>query len=1057
LSFTVYKSSAGSGKTFTLVKEYLKLILPEPEKYRHILAITFTNKAANEMKERILFNLKELAKPPDKRNPKVNKDLLPKIVKETGLSEAQIIAKSDEALKLILHNYSDFAIGTIDSFSHRIIRTFAHDFGLPVNFNVELDSDELLETAVDLLLDKVGDDKELTDILVKFLESRMDDDKGWNIEGILLGFARVLLNETGMRHMEMLRDLKLTDFNRIIPEIYRQINAFENRIQAIASEGAELIETNDIPQSAFFQGEKGIGGYLGKLAKKRMESLNSDSYASRTVNEGKWTSGKASPEDKIKIERISERLIEIYQQINQERELHQSNYSFLKMLAKTIYPLAVLNQIDQTLTAFKKQNNIVHISEFNRRIAEIVLNEPVPFIYERLGERFNHVLIDEFQDTSQLQWSNLQPLIENSLASGYFNLVVGDGKQAIYRWRNGDVDQFTSLPGIPGSNTNRLLKDRERILRQNCKSYPLKENFRSRYEIIDFNNRFFSFLSQQYFSELGKVYDDPVQENSARKKGGYVNIEIIDHMEEESGYREKTLNRILERIRDLEHQNFQWQDIAILCRKNKDGNEIARFLLQNGIRVISSEALLLSHSPEVNFIIGVMKILDDPGNQILTAELITYLCLKDRLKNTGLHQMLLKITKGHPSADFFRILEDQHFSIDVSQLTGMPVFELAEELIRQFSLNTFADPYLQFFLDAVMKYSRKNSSSVSAFLDWWETKKEKLSVIIPEGLNAVRIMTVHKAKGLQFPVVIHPFAQDKKETARTFLWVEIPDDHLMGLKSAMIKSQKELLETDYRSQYEEEERKSLIDLVNILYVAMTRAEERLYVLTQPAPGTNSKTQSIPLFFNKFFKSNREWMEGKTEYEYGLPVGRETSDKDKLPGTATLSSFISNDWRKKIFIRARAPEVWDINDPEKKNHWGNLIHSVLSEITTRNDFDAVMDKISSSGMVDGNDKERLKDTICGILDNPETSHLFDKGVKVKREAEILLKNGNTLRPDRVILDGDTITLIDYKTGKPHEKHERQLRDYEAGLMEMGYKEVRKFLLYTTPEVHLLEIV
>ena len=429
------------------------------------------------MKQRVLFNLKELAKTSEKRDPKVSSVLLPILITETGLSETTIISKSAEALKLILHNYSDFAIGTIDSFSHRVIRTFAHDFGLPVNFNVELDSDELLETAVDLLLDRVGDDKELTGLLVKFLESRMDEDKGWNIDTALMDFARVLLNETGVRHLEKLKNLNLSDFDRIVSEIYRQINAFETKIQEIAGEGVKVIGNSGISPNTFFQGEKGIGGYFGKLAKKRMDSIGSDSYAFKTVTEDKWTAAKASSDDIGKIDGIKEKLTELYLQIRQERDLHQKKYLFLKLLAKTIYPLAVLSEIEQTLSAFKKQNNIVHISEFNRRIAGIVLNEPVPFIYERLGEKFNHVLIDEFQDTSQLQWNNLQPLIENSLASGYFNLVVGDGKQAIYRWRNGDVDQFTKLPAIPGSDSNQLLMDRERILNRKFHISSVEEKF----------------------------------------------------------------------------------------------------------------------------------------------------------------------------------------------------------------------------------------------------------------------------------------------------------------------------------------------------------------------------------------------------------------------------------------------------------------------------------------------------------------------------------------------------------------------------------------------------
>jgi ATP-dependent exoDNAse (exonuclease V) beta subunit len=937
-----------------------------------------------------------------------------------------------------------------------VIRTFAHDFGLPVNFNIELDNDELIETAVDLLLDKVGDDKELTDLLVKFLESRMDEDKSWNIDSTLMDFAGVLLNEDGMRHLEKLKDLKLADFDSIVSEIYRRVNSFENRIRTIAEEGVKLIAKNGIPTGAFFQGEKGIGGYFVKLSKNRMDLLGSDSYALKAVTEDKWTAGKAAPDETEKIDRIKERLAELYLQIRHERDIHQRKYLFLKLLSSTIYPLAVLNEIEKTLSAYKKQNNIVHISEFNRRISGIVLSEPVPFIYERIGEKFNHVLIDEFQDTSQLQWSNLQPLIENSLASGYSNLVAGDGKQAIYRWRNGDVDQFTELPAIPGSNSNRLLRDRERILTANFISHPLNKNFRSGSEIVGFNNRFFKFLSLEYHSGLGKVYDDPVQENDESKTGGYVNIEFIDHKAGTLSYRKETLNRILERIRELELQKFKWQDIAILCRKNRDGNDIARFLLQNGIEVISSEALLLSHSPEVNFIIGLMRMLNDRGNTILVAELITYLFRKGRLKEIGLHQILSKIDKKNPVKDFLKILEAQQFKIAFSQLSGMTVFELAEELIRQFSLNSVADPYLQFFLDAVMKFSRKNSTSTPAFLEWWETRRDKLSVIIPGGLNAVRIMSIHKAKGLQFPVVIYPFAQDKKNSSGTFLWVDIADNDLVGLKSAIIRSRKDLLETEYRSLYEEEERKSLIDLVNILYVAMTRAEERIYVLTQETPENSSRNPSIPLFFNNFFKSAGEWVEGKKEYEYGKPDEKEVKERVQLSGSSTLSSFISNHWQKKVFIRARAPEVWDMNDPQKKNRWGSMVHLVLSEITTINDLDKVIEKISSSGMIDEPDKVKLQATILDILNNPATRDLFAEGVKVKKEAEILLKDGNTLRPDRVILDGDKIALVDYKTGKPDKKHEMQLRDYENRLLEMGYKHIRKFLLYTAPEVRLTEI-
>jgi ATP-dependent exoDNAse (exonuclease V) beta subunit len=1056
LSFFVYKSSAGSGKTFTLVKEYLTLILPEPEKYRHILAITFTNKAANEMKERVLHNLEELSKPAEKRESKITRDLLPLLIRDTGLSENEIIQNSSQALKLILHNYSDFAIGTIDSFSHRIIRTFAHDFGLPVNFNIELDSDELIETSVNLLLDRVGDDPELTNLLVRFIESRMDDDKTWNIETILIDFARILFDESGMMRLEKLKSLKLEDFRRIAGEIRTGMNVFETKIRKIAKEASELIEKNDLPLSAFYQGDRGIGGYFGKLAGGQIDKITPNSYVTATIDEDKWTSSKASVTDKANIEAIKEKLKDFYLEIQRERGQHYQHYLFLNLVAKTIYPLAVLNEISLTLDAFKKQNNLVHISEFNRRIAGIVLSEPVPFIYERLGERFNHILVDEFQDTSRLQWNNLQPLMENSLASGYFNLVVGDGKQAIYRWRNGDVEQFTDLPDIPGSDLNRFLKERENILKSNYKPCLLKENFRSKFEIVDFNNRFFQFLSSRYPDQLGKVFEDPVQVADPGRNGGYVNIEFISRKDEEVSYKEKTLSCIMKRIQELLADGFSLKDIAILCRKRKDGNETARFLTQNGLKVVSSEALLLSNSPEVNFITGVMKILHDLEDPVLAARLVTYLCLAGKLKEKYLPSVLTSLDKKSPGRSFLEILPDNFPGINVTDLMGTPVYELTEELIRTFGLDSAADPYLQFFLEKVQYFTEKHSTSTTAFLDWWESKKEDLSIITPEGLDAVRIMTIHKAKGLEFPVVIFPFAHDKKDFSKTFLWVDVEDEDLPGLPSVILKPSKDILETKYNRYYEEEDRKSLVDLVNLLYVAMTRACTRLYMMTQPAPESNTETQSIQVFLTDFLKESGEWSDEKMVYESGQKVAITSQAKDEMASSSALTVFISADWHHKMIIRPRAPQIWDVGDPQKKNRWGNLIHYVLSGISAASDLDRVLDDIFHSGLIEDQEKDELRETIVSVITHPKTANFFADELVIRKESEILLKDGKTLRPDRVILEGDQITMIDYKTGRPDEKHKDQLRRYEEGLHELGYKTVRKFLLYTTPVIELIEV-
>jgi len=326
MTFTVYKSSAGSGKTFSLVKEYLKLILPEPDKFRHILAITFTNKVANEMKERVLSNLGELSKNGDERQKKVTEQLIPVLVKETGLDEITISAKAVIALEMILHNYSDFAICTIDSFSHRIIRTFARDFGLPLNFNVEIDSDELFQTAIDLLLDRVGEDAALTDLLVRFLETRMDEERSWNIDLQLMDFTKVLLGEEASQHLDKLKNLSLKDFNRIAAAIYSQIGSFESRIRLICKDAVDLIHNKNIPDTAFYYGNQGISKYFTNLAKDVYNNLEPNSRVRDTIEKDIWTSSKASVEEIRNINMIKGELKILYDRILQYSETGKSHY-----------------------------------------------------------------------------------------------------------------------------------------------------------------------------------------------------------------------------------------------------------------------------------------------------------------------------------------------------------------------------------------------------------------------------------------------------------------------------------------------------------------------------------------------------------------------------------------------------------------------------------------------------------------------------------------------------------------------------------------------------------
>ncbi len=1063
MSFTVYKSSAGSGKTFTLVKEYLCMVLQRPYSFRTILAITFTNKAANELKERVLLYLRELSSDASSENSSVKKFMLPILIKETGLDEAQIKGKAAITLSLILHNYSDFAIGTIDSFVHRIIKSFAYDLKLPLTFEVEMDDEEHLNRAIDILINKIGLDEDLTSILVNFTQLKISEESDWNIEKDLLKFSKTLINEDGRKGVEKIKDLSSDDFKEIARKTSRFNTEFKKKIVAIAKQATDLIHGNNISEKSFYYGTKGIGAYFKKLAKYLNEDFSPNTYVVKTIDEDIWWAKKADDSEINLIDSIKDELRSYYLQIAEILNEDLEKFHLYKIIHKQIYAVAVLNEIGKILEELKHQNNLIHISEFNKRVAEIVFNEPVPFIYERLGERYKNFLIDEFQDTSVLQWQNFIPLIDNSLAEGHFNMIVGDGKQAIYRFRSGEVEQFACLPEFYKAENLPLYKEREENIKRNFREEFLDQNYRSKKEIIKFNNAFFKVISSKLEPEYQNIYKDLEQKYDQDKSGGYVQIEMIADAKGEE-WTNQNLQKIRETIDEILSDEFTHKDITVLCRSNDEITSIANFLLEHNYPIITSESLVLSRSAEVNLMVSFFRYLVNPNEKIFKANILKFLVETESVKES-LEEVLEFVHPNNandenrlPEEDvFLDYLKSYDYQINQAQLLSLSVYDLAEELIRLFGFNAKPDPFIQFFLDAIMKSSANEHADIFSFIEWWDRNQGKESVIIPEGMDAIQILSIHKSKGLEFPVVIYPFANNNVRTTISNSWIDLEDDNLPQLHSFYLPlSKKETLKTAYSEVFIQESNKSLLDLLNVLYVVCTRPTERLYIITEH-PGTKkSENESVTKLIQYFLQQSSMYDEGLLKYSFGSRGERKKREMEVQDQKLELEIMISENWRNKILMSTNAPDVWDLENPEKNKEWGNLIHLILSKINIKHDAEMVISHFLESGIIRKDDENEVSAVIHKLLNHEVAGSFFKEGIKAKNEAEILLPDGHLFRPDRIIFEENDLIIIDYKTGKLENKHKHQISGYAKSLADMGYENIRKVLIYINEDVQVMEL-
>ena len=1023
-AFKIYNASAGSGKTHTLTKEYLKIILKNQKAYKKILAITFTNKAVAEMKTRILSSLFEFSK--DDVNVKYLA-LFNSLLKELEIDKPELQKKAKSTLKDILHNYAFFDISTIDKFTHRLIRTFAKDLKIPQNFDVVLDTNLLIDEAVSKLVNKAGSDEKLTKVLIDFALDKTDGNKSWDVSYDLTKTSALLFKENNLEPLGKLQKKNITAFLNLHVNLKEKIKALEKDITTNANSILQLIDTNSLSFSDF------KSGYFPKLIDKIAKGIiKFDSNVKWIQNfDTNPLYAKSCDEDvKNILDGLHAEFNTLFNQILEK----VTRLKMLHNIYKNVVPLTVLNAIRQEIKTIETTKNQLHISNFNTLISKEIKDQPAPFIYERLGEKYNHFFIDEFQDTSELQWNNLIPLIDNALSSDGSLFLVGDAKQAIYRWRGGKAEQFLNLIN---------LFENPFVVTPKVESLPV--NYRSHKEIVEFNNAFFTSTLNVFQNTVYRnLFEEGNKQEVIIESDGLVQLSFLapnDHQTLDEQY----CDSVLKTINEVVHQNYDYCDICILVRRNTDGVLLADFLSQHDIPIISSESLLLNNNPKVQFLINLLKLIETPDDSELTFEILAYLA-----PNTeNQHEFISKYLQNCLA------FLNSKFNFNLAKLKTKSVFDLIENAIKQFDLVPSSDAHINYFMDVIVEVEENEGESITTFLNYWEKKKDKLSVSSPSGINAVQIMTVHKSKGLEFNFVIYPFANSRiHQEIDPKLWLPVDPNEFNGFEQMLISKSNEVIGYSEKAEeiFNAEHHKLELDFFNVLYVALTRAVKGLYIITKKdvtKNGDHKMNLSSGLFIH-FLKEKGYWQENQNQYTFGqIPAN---AVKEVLDEPHIVNYHYSYKNRPNFNIITQSGLSWSTHRDKALSN-GNLIHYIMSHITTEKDIDKAIDLGAKTDSFKKEELDHIKSIILKIVQHPSLKNYFQLDYEILNEKDIITDKGAVLRPDRVAIKNNKATIIDYKTGKKNSKFTEQLYSYADALEKMGYVIENKIIVYINEDIQL----
>lgn len=1049
--YTVINASAGSGKTYTLVQRLLMICLKYPNQHKviqHILALTFTNKAANEMKERILEWLDKFTS----SNYEVVQELigLQSALEKEGVKVdlEELHQRSKKLLYFILHNYSTLNIGTIDKFNARLVRSFSYELGLAKNFNLEIQAEPFLLEAVDQFFDKIGEQPEITETLLTYVNDKLQDEEKVNINKTLYESAKELIKDVHYEHLKSNDKFDTDSYNRATKLLRDEMRNLQKESEELAKGALALMESNGLAIEDFSGGKRSsIIQFFNSFLSKKEPGLR----GSAEDEEKKITAylKGVSPKSKSKEDIV----FSIIGDLIEKRAKIITNYIAIqkkKAILDALLPLKVNKDIQKELELIEEENDVVLLSKFNILIQENLKNEPSEFIYEKIGTKIQHYFFDEFQDTSSLQWNNFLPLRNHTLSEdGTSFTLVGDPKQSIYRFRGGESQLMLDI-----INHKELTPKYAEVL-------SLDTNWRSAENIVNFNNGLYSYIAKDLKEEHQVIFGEKAKQKVKSKIKGRVRVNLFDNEKEEVFF-ENMIKKMHEDIQKCLDNGFSFSDITILTRKNAHSLLFAKGLSslevdynvdgerkKVNVKTISEEGLTLEMSDTLQAVMQFLNWKNQPENHQFLVLMLYYL---RRLGRVEMNEFTEEIADLLRLKDTDLIIQEinKKYAVNLTPLeaTQLNLYNGVEYYVNEFSVEGKEVDFLLNFLEILHAFSQNKSSTLKDFILYWNEEAHKQSIKASENIDAIKLMTIHKAKGLEFPIVFLPMQNKHNDNAFTDWWVTDSEFNLNVVNTKAFTKQLAVYDETIRNFNESNQYKNRIDRLCVQYVATTRPVEQLFLyIEKPKVTSKGEIQESQIKIYDYVQQQNQKNEDSFDF---FEINEEDKKKQskrvsKSHNKRSISQLNSGKYDSSSIQIATPSKNYQSRNEKVKE--GIFTHEVLAQINSADEVKKVLESYWLKGLINNEQKERLAHRIQNII--TQYPDYFAERIKVLNEKDIMISENNEsylYRPDRLIETEEGYIIIDFKTGKEDEKYQKQMQKYQSALEKIGKTVIKTELIY-----------